>query len=1260
MVLDEQQGARSRRDDERGSMLIVALGILTLLSVLALTFVSIMRLEQTASTNYVDGVKARLIAEGGLEASAANLRARASGESFSNPNADWIYARGEYWLPIEDATVFGEPGDAPNRRSSFAGILASSYNQGIDRYKVKVIDTQTQFNLNSRYEVIGDVDQVYIRFLDALGVAISRRTATGTGGSGGRNPILHARYPKSSPNPWRGGEAIYRFRQSREGQRLNSKSELLEVLANEDDFNLLQDYVTVASWFDPKTVTAVPMDGLNNKPWSEVQIKELRSPINLNLATTEILAANLAGIAGRGVYLYTGDYDARSSRVQDVDSGTQFATSQHKEETQYGTVGVLVYIAPFGYQPGQTQNDPPVIHGALDFARKIKARIQSVGPFRTFAEWEDFVDVTLNDGYLESTRDPDTSRFVFPGHDRGANEPIMLQLDEKPLTTPSAADVKRQRDYRTWFYEAVRSMIKANFNPNARLSGWNPDHAVYLPCDKGSLLYPADIDAPSSTKAQRQTNEWCLASKGVFEVTSLGEVLGTPPEDLTKGTERVIYAQAKVQGVIQLYETLSHTTQRDFERNGYAYLTDREVVKSYPVPRMFWDPRAEGLTPSLEQQHLNDATGRFLHASDEHGYLQLESRTQLASGPDIDGGITIDSRVVELGNRRFELLFQDRHIENAGSTMASNDDVLIADASGGQRNSEAMGSAPAAGRPKNGFGWPYGTAPQGVAPATRSSTEQLAWKWDTVTPEGYLNSELRETTLWYRASDENSVNMPSNPDGRLRGKSMPTGGNVVPTLKGGVELWYKPDFDWTMAAGLPDQRFCGLLATSHITQNDLAYSGGASPQQGSWTRGTQMFITRNTSGDLRVTRLYFEVVGPSGHPQEEPMVTDPTNGQRITFSQYLAGAAGGTVQYPWPPVELLTIPAPYNEIKFSRTDHWIPYNTLRDWKAHEWHHIAAYWDDKAGEVWMWLDGTPYTVGNGGLVARNWPISAGTGKAANARYTPYAADPANPTGPPLPANQVNPLYPSELPSFVRLNALSGPTTSPGGVPQAQYEDSLWPKDQVMIGGVRRDQAVMGGLFKFEKDAILPANGTIDDVRFFDGLTPPGSNNNPRRFTATRYDVGSEVGYWTNEFDLSQAFQSGASEIALAGLHFTAYLPRRFGAQTFANGTGNIRIEFEVVRADGSTEKPAHWTDTFTSAGNARTNAPGDAAEIQLSTLAGTSNPVRVRRNDKLVYRVYFTPAMTAAGVAFASPILDDVSLVYYLPNQVTLLKERVIN
>jgi hypothetical protein len=1279
----------SKRQDERGSMLIVALGILTLLSVLALTFVSIMRLEQTASTNYVDGVKARLIAEGGLEMSVAQLKVFAIGEAYSDPKANWIYANGNYHLPIEEssaARVLGEPGYDANSRASFAGMLAVSYNNGLDQYKVKVLDTQTQFNLNTRYEILDDVDYVYTRFLDALGVAISRRTRAGTGGTG-RNPILNARYPKGSPSAVRGGEAIYKFRQSREGQRFSSKSELLEVLANEDDYNLLQDYVTTRSWFDPNTVTAVPMDGLDNKPWADVQAKELRSPININLATTEVLAANLAGIAGRFIYLYTGNHDTRDSRLRNIDEGTSFASSQYKEETAYGTIGILCYIAPFGFQRGQTKNDPPIVSGAIDFAQKIRARVMGPGPFKSFAEWEDFVDTTLSDGYLMSFRDPDSNEFCFPAHDRAPADQTygpMFTLSHDAVTTLGITEdeVRRQPNFATAYYEAVRSMIKSNFNPNARLNGWNPDHVIYLPCDKGSLLFQHDVDPydttpPTNVKAVRQTNEWCLASKGIYEITSLGEVLGEPPADVTKGTDRIIYAQAKVQGVVQLYETLTHTTQRDFERAGFTYQADRDMVSSWPVPRLFWDPRGDGLSAAEEQDKLERGEGKYLNPSSLDGHLQLSGRIQVPDpqGQDPGGLYETNTAIVPLGTgRRFELLFQDRRVEAPGSTQPSNDDNLIADVSNGVRNTDAMGIGPCDGQPRNGFGWPYGDAGRGVAPTTRSSTEQLAWKWDVVTPDGYLNSELRETQLWYRASDQDSETMPASPDGRLRGRSMPSGGNVAPALRGGVELWYKPDFDWKMPNNAPDGRYCGLLTTSHVAQNPSAYSAGGSPSLGSWTRGTQMFVTRTTSGDLRIVRLYYEVCGPTNDPQEEPQVMKPDGSGLVSFSAY-AQSATSDITYVWPPKELLDIPYPYVNIKFSRTDHWVPFQYIEDWKAHEWHHIAVYWDDDfqradGEQVWVWLDGKGHTVGNGRMVGRQWPNSPTMGGPVNGRYTPMVPDPSNPTGPPIPAASAVPPQVStqdgKLPSFVRLNTYTGPYSTN---PTPQEQDVLWPKDQVIIGAVRRDQAigptpaspgVGSGVFKHAKNALLPANGTIDDVRFWDGNSPQiGANRTPDDFSADagRYDRGTGVGVWTNEFDLSRAFSNGVDEIKLAAVTFTAYLPRRYGSETpFPAGKGDVTIVVELRRADGTVETRAHWNDAFTS-------NRGDAAMIPLTDKDPsdpTAVPIALRRGDKLVYMIEFSPAMNGSNVGVASPVLDDVSLVYYLPNAQVLLKERVIN
>ncbi len=1225
-------------------MLIVALGILTLLSVLALTFVSVMRLEAAASMNYVEGVRSRMIAEGGLELAMAQLKIRAAGEAFSDPNVDWNYANGNYWLPLEESSPVrrGSADDTialNDVRASFAGNMGASYAGGLDQYKVKVVDTQTQFNLNSEFEIIDDLDHTYIRFLDALGVAISRLNprARGGGTGGGRNPVLNARYPRGSPNAWRGGEAIYRFRISREGRRFNSKAELLEVLADAEDYKLLRDYVTTRSWFDPNTVQPASVSGLQNKPWSDVMRKEPRSPINVNLATTEVLAANLAGIAGRGIFLYTGDYDARDQRTQRIDAGTAFEFGAHREETQYGTTGLLVYISPFGFQPGAAQNDPPIVHGAIEVARLIKDRLRAEGPFRSYAEWEAWVDLRLTDSLIENTRDPDSGNFVFPR----ASDARILLLTELPLTgTPSDADVKRHPRFRAWFYDAVRAMLKANFNPNARTSSFNPDATAHLPVDKGGLLYFADPINPGSTVWQRQTLEWCFAPKGIFEITALGEVLGPPPADITKGTERQMFAQAKIMGILQLYETETHTTQRHFERNGYAFRAERELVSSQPVPRIYWDPQAEA---AAQQQNLERGQGQFLAASDEEGYLQLATRTQMASGADPSMPPTYDTGVVDLGNRRFELLMQDRRIENPGTPMATHPDPLIADTSGGLRNNPNQGT-PAQGRPVNGYGWPFGTARQGINPLTRSATAQQAWRWDVLRPDGYLNSELRPSHLWFRASDRNSQALTGQPDGRLRGHSfdnLTDGGNVAPTPRGGVELWYKPEFDWAIRQGvnganltdMPDQRFCGLLGTSHITQNMTAFQGGPSPALGSWTRGTQMFVTRNTSGELRITRMYFEVVGPNGHLQEEPLVEDPaTPGTLIRFSEYY-NRAGTNLAYVWPPKELLNIPPPWNNLKLARQDVWVPFQQLRPWRAHEWHHIAIWWDDFAPDIKVWLDGRPAPV-----VKRAPPLGP--------RYAPQVPNPAG-QGPPVPAPQGNPPGPAELPAFVRLNHITGPTTSPSGVPQPQYEDSVWPKDQITIGSVRREQAAAGGLFKHfagTREPLLPANGTVDDVRFFDGSRQPTTNVPAERF---------EIGEWANEFDLSERFPSTGGTLELASLSFTAYLPRAHAAQTFPNGAGSVVVEFRVVAAGQSWAAPKHqfphWVAVFD---NVRTGR----CSIDLKDDAGA--PIRIERTDRLMYRVEMAPASSANNYPIASPVLDDVSLVFRLPSPVVLLKERV--
>jgi Tfp pilus assembly protein PilX len=86
----ERQGDGSRRK-MRGSMLIVAMGILTLMSIMAITFARLMKLESAASTNYLNMIRAKLLAESGLERAKVSLRSVASANSYDSINDPWVF-----------------------------------------------------------------------------------------------------------------------------------------------------------------------------------------------------------------------------------------------------------------------------------------------------------------------------------------------------------------------------------------------------------------------------------------------------------------------------------------------------------------------------------------------------------------------------------------------------------------------------------------------------------------------------------------------------------------------------------------------------------------------------------------------------------------------------------------------------------------------------------------------------------------------------------------------------------------------------------------------------------------------------------------------------------------------------------------------------------------------------------------------------------------------------------------------------------------
>jgi hypothetical protein len=152
-----------------------------------------------------------------------------------------------------------------------------------------------------------------------------------------------------------------------------------------------------------------------------------------------------------------------------------------------------------------------------------------------------------------------------------------------------------------------------------------------------------------------------------------------------------------------------------------------------------------------------------------------------------------------------------------------------------------------------------------------------------------------------------------------------------------------------------------------------------------------------------------------------------------------------------------------------------------------------------------------------------------------------------------------------------------------------------------------------------------------------------------------------GRWTGEFDLEPYFPKDSEVLTLGNLSFVAYLPQEYGAaRRNPNGAGEVTVSFTVKPLTGSPKHYPHWAVSFD---NVQTGDSG----FPLTDLGGV--PVVVHKGDTLLYEVTMSSAKSQGGTGMlntmdgrdiASPILDEISLTYFLPNAQILLKERVHN
>ncbi|MCE9582967.1 MAG: hypothetical protein K8T20_10770, partial [Planctomycetes bacterium] len=175
------------RTDSRGFVLLVALGVLGVLGLLAATFATLSRVERAVSNSYVDKVRAKMLAQSGIERAIASIRGRAMIQSWDDPRNDWYYreminaeaggltypatVKTDIWkfkptraygMPprsleaaLDDGIVNGTANGvsfpqslSPTANEPFSGQFAGTYENRGDVYALKVMDCASMINVN--------------------------------------------------------------------------------------------------------------------------------------------------------------------------------------------------------------------------------------------------------------------------------------------------------------------------------------------------------------------------------------------------------------------------------------------------------------------------------------------------------------------------------------------------------------------------------------------------------------------------------------------------------------------------------------------------------------------------------------------------------------------------------------------------------------------------------------------------------------------------------------------------------------------------------------------------------------------------------------------------------------------------------------------------------------------------------------------------------------------------------------------------------
>jgi hypothetical protein len=621
----------------RGAVLIIVLGVLALLALLATTFATLQGVERSVSRNYLDTVRAKLIAQSGVNDALAKLErtfpARclspalvAQAWKFRGGNADVTLAPSHdliedarypsYSWKFEDyaSQTPGNPAVRADvvviegRSLGVSGVMGSgAYGRNADQYVLKVSDLAGRLHLNDGIDggPQGSVSTNLKRMLNIVG----RQTRP-------KIPDL--------------GDRILAYRPEGGYQEVGE----LKSHFSSQEFAAFQDFVSVKAWVDTSVANPVPLSarwvreekragnsmpdvyararsgifrlgkskdakgavhpgelttcpkvppedpsirlyGLDslNPQWIEITS---RAPVNINSAPREVLVALLADLRG----FFVSDRRRNNPNWAGGPYGAFAQASNYSPDSHEGSeYGYLMETAPIVFhEPGGTIAAAGGVIDAGTIADEILAcRAKKASKHFDYSkvEWG---------GTFKTWRQFNcfADNLARSQVDGGAGllkdeRPIFLDYPETGGDTTGFGALVPSEIQRRHACQAIADVLKANFNPNLHLSILNPDENLYTIVDKTMLCV--------------NSTEFTFVPTGYFEIESIGRVLRPVGggDSMTASNNEVI-AQARVRATCKLYDLHRETSQKQFyggklsDRTGAAETNNNKALEIGPEP----------------------------------------------------------------------------------------------------------------------------------------------------------------------------------------------------------------------------------------------------------------------------------------------------------------------------------------------------------------------------------------------------------------------------------------------------------------------------------------------------------------------------------------------------------------------------------------------------------------------------------------------------------------------------------------------------